>query len=109
MASDCKPPRVTVIVPNYNHDRFLGDRLRSVFAQSFQDFELIYIDDGSTDGSNKVAQDFATDKRMILEFGEENSGNPFVQCNKGLPLFSSPNSRIICLDRATTMPALSTS
>ena len=41
-------PKVSVIVPNYNHARFLEQRIRSVLEQSFGDFELIYLDDCST-------------------------------------------------------------
>ena len=44
-------PRVSVIVPNYNHQRFLDERVQSIFAQTFQDFEVILLDDASTDQS----------------------------------------------------------
>jgi len=42
-------PTVTVVVPNYNHAHFLPERLDSILRQTFQDFELIRLDDCSTD------------------------------------------------------------
>src|SRR3984957_3853134 len=79
-------PRVSVIVPNYNHARFLRQRLDSVVAQTFQDFELILLDDCSTDESRKILEEYARDPRARLELNEANSGSPFKQWNKGVRL-----------------------
>jgi glycosyltransferase involved in cell wall biosynthesis len=51
-------PAVSVIIPAYNAEAFLARAIRSVEAQSFRDFELIVIDDGSTDGTADVARGF---------------------------------------------------
>jgi teichuronic acid biosynthesis glycosyltransferase TuaG len=53
-------PTVTVIIPAYNAEAFLARAIRSVEAQSFRDFEIIVIDDGSTDGTADVAQSFGS-------------------------------------------------
>jgi glycosyltransferase involved in cell wall biosynthesis len=45
------PPLVSVIVPNFNHRRFLPERLGSIFAQTYPNIEVVFLDDGSTDGS----------------------------------------------------------
>lgn len=58
-------PRVTVIIPAYNAEDTLGDTLASVLAQTFWDFEVIIVDDGSTDSTPVVAQS-AEDKRVRL-------------------------------------------
>lgn len=79
-------PRVSIIVPNFNHGRFLSRRLTSIFEQSIQDFELIFLDDASTDNSLEVFEAFASDPRVTLHVNKSNSGNPFVQWNKGLAL-----------------------
>src|SRR5215831_20336805 len=47
-------PRVSVILPSYNHERFVGLALDSVLAQTYQDFEIVITDDGSTDRSVEV-------------------------------------------------------
>jgi glycosyltransferase involved in cell wall biosynthesis len=80
-------PVVSVIVPNYNHARFLRRRIDSVLAQTYQDFELILLDDASTDDSRAILQEYASDPRVTrLEFNEINSGNTFKQWNKGVRL-----------------------
>src|SRR5580700_8971166 len=79
-------PKVSVVVPNYNHARFLRQRLDSILAQSFQDFELILLDDCSSDESRTILEQYALDARARLEFNEVNSGSPFKQWNKGVRL-----------------------
>lgn len=79
-------PKVSVIIPNYNHARFLDKRIQSVLNQTYQDFEVIYLDDASTDNSNQVFTKFAGDKRVQAIYNESNSGSPFKQWNKGIRL-----------------------
>jgi glycosyltransferase involved in cell wall biosynthesis len=79
-------PTVSVIVPNYNHARFLRHRIDTIFAQSYQGFELILLDDCSTDGSRSILSEYASDPRVRLEFNQENSGSTFKQWNKGVGL-----------------------
>lgn len=49
-----KVPLISIIMPVYNGEKYLKDALDSVLKQSFSDFEVICIDDGSTDTSNKI-------------------------------------------------------
>lgn len=81
-----KEPRVSVVVPNYNHAKYLPQRIESVLRQSYQEFELILLDDASTDESRAVLSQYASDPRVRLEFNEANSGSPFKQWNKGVRL-----------------------
>jgi teichuronic acid biosynthesis glycosyltransferase TuaG len=53
-------PAVSVIIPAYNAEAFLARAIRSVEGQTFRDFELFVIDDGSTDGTGDVAQSFGS-------------------------------------------------
>jgi glycosyltransferase involved in cell wall biosynthesis len=76
-------PKVSVVVPNYNHARFLRKRLESVLGQTFQDFEVIFLDDASTDDSKEIYEQFANDSRIRSIFNEKNSGSVFKQWNKG--------------------------
>lgn len=79
-------PRVSVIIPNYNHARFLRKRIDSVLKQTLQDFELILLDDCSTDDSRSILSSYANDPRVSIEFNSANSGGPFKQWNKGVKL-----------------------
>ena len=78
--------KVSVIVPNYNHARYLPKRIESILRQSYQDFELILLDDCSTDESRAVLSRYANDPRVRIEFNDVNSGSPFKQWNKGVSL-----------------------
>jgi len=79
-------PEVSVIVPNYNHARFLPQRLDTILAQKFKDYELIVLDDASTDNSREVLERYAAKNPMRLVFNEKNSGSPFTQWRKGAEL-----------------------
>ena len=52
-------PLVSIIIPNYNHALYLKERLDSIFNQTFQDFEVILLDDCSTDTSREVLAEYA--------------------------------------------------
>lgn len=79
--------KVSVIIPNYNHAQFLEERINSVLQQRFQDFEIILLDDCSTDDSLTIINDFATrypNKISQVLVNETNTGNTFRQWEKGL-------------------------
>jgi len=76
-------PKVSVIVPNYNHHRYLQKRLESVFNQTFQDFDVLLMDDASTDDSLDTLKKYAKGSRNKLLVNPQNSGSPFKQWNKG--------------------------
>jgi glycosyltransferase involved in cell wall biosynthesis len=63
-------PSVSVIIPTYNRCDFVRDAIASVLAQTFQDFELIVVDDGSTDGTEEVVREFPRTRY----FSQENRG-----------------------------------
>jgi glycosyltransferase involved in cell wall biosynthesis len=79
-------PQVSVIIPNYNHEQYLSQRLDSIFSQTFQDFEVIFLDDCSTDNSLSVFEPYAGDSRVRVHLNNVNSGSPFKQWNKGFDL-----------------------
>lgn len=82
--AESRTPTVSVIVPNYNHARFLPKRIETVLCQTFQDFELILLDDCSTDDSRSILSQYARDPRVRIEFNGANSGSTFKQWNKGV-------------------------
>lgn len=78
---------VSVIVPNYNHAAFLEQRIESILNQSFRDFEVILLDDCSTDNSTEVLEKYRSHPNVShLFFNTENSGTPFGLWQKGLSL-----------------------
>jgi glycosyltransferase involved in cell wall biosynthesis len=76
--------KVTVITPNYNHARYLPERIDSVLNQTFQDFELIILDNASTDNSREVIESYTSDPRVRAIYNAENNGSAFRQWNLGL-------------------------
>jgi glycosyltransferase involved in cell wall biosynthesis len=81
-----KKPAVSVIVPNYNHARYLPERLASIASQSMQDFEVILLDDCSSDDSIPILERFCERADTRLVRNEHNSGSTFKQWLKGLAL-----------------------
>jgi glycosyltransferase involved in cell wall biosynthesis len=60
-------PKVGVVIPVYNGERFLREALDSVFVQTFQDFEVICVDDGSTDGSLEMIRSYGSRVTVISQ------------------------------------------
>ncbi|QKC80799.1 glycosyltransferase [Mesorhizobium sp. NZP2077] len=81
-----KPPAVSIIVPNYNYARYLHERMDSILGQSFQDFELIILDDASTDDSRSILDYYAGVYGTRIIVSERNSGAPYPQWFKGIEL-----------------------
>lgn len=80
-------PLVSVIVPNYNHAPYLRQRLDSIFNQTFHDFEVIILDDCSTDNSIEIIEEYRNRPQVShVVYNETNSGSPFKQWAKGFDL-----------------------
>lgn len=75
-------PKVSVILPTYNRAHLLGRAIRSVLDQTYQDFELIVIDDGSTDNTNEVVKSF--NEPRIRYIRQELNRGPTVARNIGI-------------------------
>ncbi|MCY4643170.1 MAG: glycosyltransferase [Bacteriovoracales bacterium] len=60
-------PNVSVVIPTYNRESLIGRAVQSVLAQSFRDFELLIVDDGSTDNTLEKLKDFCDDRIKIIE------------------------------------------
>jgi len=79
-------PKVTVLMPVYNGERYLREAIDSILSQTFRDFEFLIIDDGSTDSSVKIIQSYR-DGRIRFIGNEMNIGLPST-LNKGIELAS---------------------
>ena len=67
-------PLISIIVPCYNAAQYIGALCESIQRQTFEDFEVLILDDGSSDSSFEVAQAFNTDRRFIVERKTQNRG-----------------------------------
>lgn len=80
-------PQISVIVPNFNHARYLDQRIQSVLGQTYQNFELIILDDCSTDNSLEVIEKYRTDSHVSqIVANKVNSGSTFIQWMKGIEM-----------------------
>lgn len=80
-------PLISVIIPTYNSARFLSRTIESVLRQTWQHFELIIVDDASTDGTIDVVRAFAEkDHRIKFVALDKNTGGPVRPTNKGLEM-----------------------
>jgi glycosyltransferase involved in cell wall biosynthesis len=77
-------PKVTVLMPVYNGDRYLREAIDSILSQTFTDFELLLINDGSTDGSVAIIESY-NDSRIRLMHNERNLGL-VATLNKGIDI-----------------------
>ena len=81
------PVEVSIIIPNYNYARFLQQRIESVLSQTYTDYEIILLDDASTDDSVSILNHYKTNSRVAhLEINSVNTGSPFAQWQKGISL-----------------------
>jgi glycosyltransferase involved in cell wall biosynthesis len=67
-------PLVSIISPAYNHEKFIEDCIESVLAQTYVNWEMVIIDDGSTDSTYKIACDYARKDGRIKSFTQKNIG-----------------------------------
>ena len=78
---------VSVIIPNFNHARYLDERIQSVLKQTYQNFEVIILDDKSTDNSLEVINKYKDNPHIAkIVVNEKNSGSTFKQWHKGFEL-----------------------
>jgi glycosyltransferase involved in cell wall biosynthesis len=84
--SGLRMPKVSVIVPNYNHEPFLRRRLETIYGQTYKNFEVLLLDDCSSDQSRSVLNEYAAAHSEITRtiYNDQNSGSAFRQWAKGL-------------------------
>lgn len=80
-------PKVSIIVPNYNHAKYLSKRLDSIIHQTYQDFEVILLDDCSTDNSLEIINRYVWNTKIVhIVKNVKNSGGTFNQWVRGINL-----------------------
>ena len=76
-------PKISIIVPIYNSERYLRECIESVIGQSFADMELVLVDDGSTDSSPDICSEYAAVDGRIKVVTQPNGGLSAAR-NKGI-------------------------
>lgn len=86
-------PKVSIVIPSYNRAEFLSMTLDSILAQTFTDFEIVFIDDGSTDNTEEILQNYIKRDSRIKYHKQENSERAVARSH-GLSLASG---KYVCL------------
>ena len=91
-------PKISVIIPIYNAEKYLYRCIDSVLTQTYQDFELLLIDDGSKDSSGAICDEYAAKDTRVRVFHKENGGGcPRTTDHKSEILQSVSSSDDSCL------------
>ncbi len=101
-------PKISVIIAMFNAEKYIDDALDSLLEQTFRDFEVIVVDDCSTDGSHSIVQSYAEKfgGRLKLFRLPKNSGNNGIPNNRGLALSRGQYVLFMDSDDAVTPDAL---
>ncbi|MFG2874411.1 CDP-glycerol glycerophosphotransferase family protein [Streptomyces sp. NPDC048337] len=97
------PPRLSIVVPVYNVELYLDECLESIAAQTFDDFEAILVDDGSTDTSAVIAKAFAARDKRFRVVLQENAGLGAAR-NVGARHANPDSEYLAFVDSDDTMP-----
>jgi len=93
------PPRVSVVMPVYNAERFLGEAVESVLRQTYGSWELLLIDDGSTDGSRALAERYAAEHPERIRFlHHPGDGNRGASATRNLGIAHARGEYLALLD-----------
>lgn len=98
LSQEEKPePKISVVLPVYNTEKYLAETLDTILAQSFRNFELLCVDDGSTDASPEILEDYAKKDSRISVIHQENAGAGAAR-NLGISKASAPYLLILDSD-----------
>ena len=90
---------ISVVIPSYNHEKYISEAIKSVLGQDYSNFELIIIDDGSQDNSDKIITSFKDSRIKYIK--QENSG-AHASINRGLEISSGDYLSILNSDDVYT-------
>jgi glycosyltransferase involved in cell wall biosynthesis len=96
-------PLISVIMPVYNTERFVGEAIQSILDQTFQNFELIIIDDGSTDASWEIIQKYVAQDQRIRAYQNEDNQRLVFTRNIALSKVSTNSNYIAICDADDTV------
>jgi glycosyltransferase involved in cell wall biosynthesis len=77
-------PLVSVIIPTYNSEKYIEETLKSVLNQTYKNFEILIIDDGSSDSTNTIVEQYIKKDKRIFSYKVDRAGNPSIPRNYGI-------------------------
>lgn len=98
-------PQISVVIPAYNHELYVGAAIESVLNQSFSDLELIVVDDGSTDRTAEVINSYSDDR---LSYYYQENQDAFNTINRGIELAEGEYISILNSDDVYALDRLET-
>lgn len=93
---------ISIIIPAYNCEEYLGTCISSILGQSFSNFEAIFIDDGSSDGSLPILRDYERKDSRVKVFHKENGG---VSSARNLGLSKASGKYVTFVDADDELPS----
>ena len=91
-------PRISVVMPVFNADKYLGEAIESVLGQDYADFELLIVDDGSTDESAAIADGYTARDRRIIHLHHPDHANLGTTVSRNLALKQARGEFIAFID-----------
>lgn len=95
-------PSLSVVIPNYNHAPYIGEALEAILTQSVRPYEVIVVDDGSTDNSVKIIEEFVRRDAIVRLLRNERNRGAIFSANRGLEqasgdfvLFAGANDKVL--------------
>ena len=88
-------PKVSIIIPVYNAEKYLNQCLESLCNQTLTDFEVVCINDGSTDSSLEILQDFASKDSRFIIIDKKNEGQGVA---RNIAIKQAKGEYLLCLD-----------
>lgn len=98
MVTANKSPKVSVCIPTYNYGRFIPDAIESVLGQTFSDFELLVVDNCSTDNTRELVENYSRRDARVAYFCNEANLGMVGNWNRCLEHASGEYVKILCAD-----------
>jgi glycosyltransferase involved in cell wall biosynthesis len=96
-------PKVSVLMPAYNAEKYIAEAIESILNQTFTDFEFIIVDDGSTDQTWALIQEYATKDKRVVPVKNAVNSQICISLNNGLAI--AQGKYIVRIDADDTSPA----
>ena len=104
-------PLISIIIPVYNREKYIEECLNSILSQTFNDYEILLIDDGSNDNTGIICDKYAEENKKIKVFHKKNGGvssarNLGLRCAKGKWIIFVDSDDVLAKESLTIMNSI---